>query len=78
MTNPMVTPSHTDCGECGASVELLWEPPIGGVSFGHARCSCGAGVASIYAPSGLSFDDVDCLLRAFQESENRRCGSLIA
>lgn len=78
MTNPMATPSHTDCGECGASVALLWEPPIGGVSFGHARCSCGAGVVSIASETGLSLRDVQRLFLALERSQNRGCGLLIA
>lgn len=78
MTNPIVTPTHTDCGECGASVELQWEPAKSGVYFGHARCSCGAGVVSISSEAGLSFRDVQSFLLALERSQNRRCGSLIA
>ena len=74
----MITPSHTDCGECGASVALQWEPVKFGVSFGHARCFCGAGVVSIASETGLSLRDVQSLFLALERSQNRGCGSLIA
>ncbi len=78
MNNPLVRPSHIACGACGASTALLWEPAHLGVCFGHARCSCGAGLVSIFSESGIPLEAFSGLFSSFSDGEKGGFGSLIA